>query len=99
MHEKGINACYERSKSCLENGDDCYQKQLYGWYGGIQRQLQRSQYYVQYSRPTQIIFWILVLIFIFGEFAFSYSKNIFNFNLPTFILSITTFYSMNLFKC
>ncbi|KAL7604369.1 hypothetical protein Lser_V15G19047 [Lactuca serriola] len=63
---KGINAYYERSKSCLENGDDCYQKQLYGWYGGIQRQLQRSQYYVQYSRPTQIIFWILVLIFIFA---------------------------------
>lgn len=61
---RGINACYERSKSCLENGDDCYQKQLYGWYGGIQRQLQRSQYYVQYNRPTQMLFWVLVLIFL-----------------------------------
>lgn len=63
---RGINACYERSKSCLEDGDDCYQKQLYGWYGAIQRQLQRSQYYVQYSRPTQMVFWVLVLIFLLG---------------------------------
>ncbi|KAL4583451.1 hypothetical protein LXL04_008024 [Taraxacum kok-saghyz] len=62
---RGMNAlCYERSKSCLENGDDCYQKQLYGWYGGIQRQLQRSQYYVQYSRPTQILFSLLLFIFL-----------------------------------
>ncbi|KAD4888618.1 hypothetical protein E3N88_20691 [Mikania micrantha] len=66
---RGINACYERSKSCIENDDDCYQKQLYGWYGAIQRQLQRSQYYVQYNRPTQMICWVLVLIFLFGEFA------------------------------
>ncbi|KAI3726636.1 hypothetical protein L1987_66435 [Smallanthus sonchifolius] len=58
--------CYERSKSCLESDDDCYQKQLYGWYGAIQRQLQRSQYYVQYSRPTQMIFWVLVMIFLFA---------------------------------
>ncbi|KAF5792258.1 putative syntaxin 6 [Helianthus annuus] len=58
--------CYERSKSCLESDDDCYQKQLYGWYGAIQRQLQRSQYYVQYNRPTQMIFWALVLIFLFA---------------------------------
>lgn len=63
---RGINACYERSKSCLDNGDDCYQKQIYGWYGGIQRQLQRSQYYVQYSRPTQIVFWVLLLISFFA---------------------------------
>lgn len=63
---RGINAYYERSKSCLETGDDCYQKQLYGWYGAVQRQLQRSQYYVQYSRPTQMIFSVLVLIFLFA---------------------------------
>ncbi|XP_076955100.1 uncharacterized protein LOC143629815 [Bidens hawaiensis] len=58
--------CYERNKSCLESDDDCYQKQLYGWYGAIQRQLQRSQYYVQYNRPTQMIFWVLALIFLFA---------------------------------
>ncbi|KAK9066772.1 hypothetical protein SSX86_014095 [Deinandra increscens subsp. villosa] len=63
---RGINTCYERSKSCLESDDDCYQKQLHGWYGAIQRQLQRSQYYVQYNRQTQMIFWVLVLIFLFA---------------------------------
>lgn len=63
---RGINACYEKSKSCLESDDDCYQKQLYGWSGAIQRQLQRSQYYVQYNRPTQMVFWVLVLIFLFA---------------------------------
>lgn len=63
---RGTNACYERSKSCLESGDDCYRKQLYGWYGAIQRQFQRSQYYVQYSRPTQMVLWALVLIFLFA---------------------------------
>nr|XP_043618494.1 uncharacterized protein LOC122590224 [Erigeron canadensis] len=62
---RGINACYERSKSCLETDDDCYQKQLYGWYGAIQRQVQRSQYYVQYGRSTQMVFWVLVLILLF----------------------------------
>ncbi|KAJ9567565.1 hypothetical protein OSB04_003531 [Centaurea solstitialis] len=67
---RGTNACYERSKSCLESSDDCYRKQLYGWYGAIQRQFQRSQYYVQYSRPTQMVLWALALIFLFGKFAF-----------------------------
>ncbi|KAL6995412.1 hypothetical protein U1Q18_005549 [Sarracenia purpurea var. burkii] len=55
---KGINACSERSKSCLDGSsgcDDCYEKQLYGWYGAIQRLLQRSQYQMQYSRPIQMV--------------------------------------------
>ncbi|KAK1380143.1 Syntaxin 6 [Heracleum sosnowskyi] len=55
---KGINACYERCKNCLENGDGCCDKQLYGWYGAIQRQLQRSQYHMQYRRPVQVVLWI-----------------------------------------
>lgn len=59
---RGINACYERSKSCLDSCDDCYDKQLYGWYGALQRQLQRSQYQMQYSRPVQVIFWIVLLL-------------------------------------
>lgn len=58
---RGINACYERSKSCLDTCDDCYDKQLYGWYGAIQRRLQRSQYQMQYSRPVQVVFWIVIL--------------------------------------
>ncbi|KAG6674526.1 hypothetical protein I3843_15G042400 [Carya illinoinensis] len=59
---KGINACYERSKSCLDGCNDSYDKQLYGWYGAIQRQLQRSQYQMQYSRPVQVTFWIALLL-------------------------------------
>ncbi|PRQ27806.1 hypothetical protein RchiOBHm_Chr6g0309221 [Rosa chinensis] len=65
---KGIDACYERSKSCLDS--DCYDKQLYGWYGAIQRQLQRSQYYVQYSWPAHVAFWIVLLLCLIFLIAF-----------------------------
>lgn len=58
--ERGVHACYERSKSCLD--DDCYHKQLYGWSGAIQRQLQRSQYQMQYSRPAQLAFSTILLL-------------------------------------
>ncbi|KAK6277596.1 hypothetical protein POUND7_017919 [Theobroma cacao] len=64
--DRGINACYERSKSCL-NCDDCYDKQLYGWYGAIQRQLQRSQYQMQYSRPIQLSVWIVLFLCLIGS--------------------------------
>ncbi|XP_073276723.1 uncharacterized protein [Primulina huaijiensis] len=57
----GINICYEKNKSCLDGCDDCYDKQLYGWYGAIQRQFQRSQYQMQYNRPVQVVFSIIVL--------------------------------------
>ncbi|XAR48403.1 hypothetical protein NMG60_11031222 [Bertholletia excelsa] len=59
---RGLNTCYERSKSCLDHCDDCYDKQLYGWYGAIQRLLQRSQYQVQYGRPLQLVFWSVLLL-------------------------------------
>lgn len=59
---RSTNACYERNKSCLDSCDDCYDKQLYGWYGAIQRQLQRSQYQMQYSRPVQVTFWVVFLL-------------------------------------
>uniref|UniRef100_A0A2P2JL62 Uncharacterized protein LOC105128816 isoform X1 n=1 Tax=Rhizophora mucronata TaxID=61149 RepID=A0A2P2JL62_RHIMU len=59
---RGINECYERSKSCLDSYDDYYDKQLYSWYGAIQRQLQRSQYQMQYSRPIRTIFSIVFLL-------------------------------------
>ncbi|KAJ8773275.1 hypothetical protein K2173_028452 [Erythroxylum novogranatense] len=59
---RGIDACYEKSKSCLDGYDECYNKQLYGCYGAIQRQLQRSQYQMQYSRPVRVAFSIVLLI-------------------------------------
>ncbi|XP_050364714.1 uncharacterized protein LOC126783309 [Argentina anserina] len=65
---RSIDACYERSKSCLDS--DCYDKQLYGWYGAIQRQLQRSQYYVQYSWPAHVAFWIVLLLCLIFLIAF-----------------------------
>ncbi|KAG6402544.1 hypothetical protein SASPL_134740 [Salvia splendens] len=63
---KGITTCYEKSKSCLEGCDD-YEKQWYGWYGSIQRQLQRSQYHVQYSRPVQFVFSVILILCLLGE--------------------------------
>ncbi|KAF7139491.1 hypothetical protein RHSIM_Rhsim07G0222100 [Rhododendron simsii] len=67
---RGIDACYERSKSCLAGCDDCYDnKQLYGWYGAVQRLLQRSQYQMQYRRPLQVVFSIVLLLGLIGELA------------------------------
>lgn len=45
-----------------EHCDDHYDKRLHGWYGAIQRQLQRSQNYMLYSRHTQVILSVLVII-------------------------------------
>lgn len=60
---RGMNACCEKRKSCLNTDVDCCNKHLYGWYGAIQRMLQRSQYQVQYSRPVQLTFWTALLLF------------------------------------
>ncbi|XP_022772906.1 uncharacterized protein LOC111315456 [Durio zibethinus] len=57
----GSNTCNERTRSCLDC-DDCYNKQLYGWYGAIQRQLQRSQYQMQYGRPIKLAVWFVLLL-------------------------------------
>ncbi|XP_031124152.1 uncharacterized protein LOC116026868 isoform X1 [Ipomoea triloba] len=59
---RDINKCYEKSKSCIDGSDKCYGKQLYGLYGAIQRQLQRSQYYMQYSRSVRVAFSAIVLV-------------------------------------
>ncbi|KAE9586839.1 hypothetical protein Lalb_Chr23g0267421 [Lupinus albus] len=59
---RDINKCYGKSKSYLESCDECYDKQLYGWYGSIQRQLQRSQYQMQYNRPVQLTFWMIIFL-------------------------------------
>ncbi|GER57621.1 syntaxin/t-SNARE family protein [Striga asiatica] len=66
---RGTNLCYEKSKSCIAVCDDCYDKQWYGWYGSIRRQLQRSQYHIQYSRPVQVIFSVIFLLCLLGELA------------------------------
>ncbi|KAJ4965845.1 hypothetical protein NE237_017694 [Protea cynaroides] len=68
---RGINACYEGSKSCLDGCDDSYDKQLYGWFGSVQRQFQRSQYQIQYSRPIQVIFWVVVVLCLIVFLAWS----------------------------
>lgn len=59
---QGINACYERSKSCLDGCDGSYNKHLNGWLGAFQRQLQRSQYQIQYCRPVQMAFWVILVL-------------------------------------
>ncbi|XP_019152998.1 PREDICTED: syntaxin-61-like [Ipomoea nil] len=61
---RGSNTGYERNKSCLNGCDRCYDKQLYGWHGVIQRQFQRSQYYMLYSRPVRVVFVIILLCLI-----------------------------------
>ncbi|KAI0525100.1 hypothetical protein KFK09_004491 [Dendrobium nobile] len=64
---RGMNACYEKSKSCLGDfTDDSTNKQLYGWFGAFQRQIQRSQYQIQYGRPIQMIIWTAVTVMLIG---------------------------------
>lgn len=58
---RGVKICFEKNKSCLDGCDYYYNKQLHGWYGAIHRQLQRSQYHMQYSRPVQVIFSTILL--------------------------------------
>ncbi|ESW08735.1 hypothetical protein PHAVU_009G070300 [Phaseolus vulgaris] len=66
----GINAYYEKRKSCLGNYDESYDKQLHGWYGALQRQLQRSQYQMQYNRHVQITIWAVILLCLIVFIAF-----------------------------
>lgn len=57
------NGCYEGSKSCLSTcADEACDKELNGWVGAIQRQLQRSQYQIQYGRPMQMVTWSLLAV-------------------------------------
>eukprot|EP01018_Ginkgo_biloba_P013195 Gb_12996 [translate_table: standard] len=54
---------------CEDNSDD---KQLHGWAAAVQRRLQRSQYFVQYSRlrPVRITSAVLVMLGLLGLFTF-----------------------------
>ncbi|XP_045800218.1 uncharacterized protein LOC123894300 isoform X1 [Trifolium pratense] len=49
---EAINACT----------DECYGKPLHGWYGAFLRQVQRSQYKMQYNRPVQVTVWIVIIL-------------------------------------
>ncbi|CAN0905568.1 hypothetical protein LINGRAHAP2_LOCUS23757 [Linum grandiflorum] len=64
---RGVDSCFEKSKSYLDSCDECYDKPLYGWYGALQRQFQRSQYQMQYGRPIQSALSIFILFFFIGE--------------------------------
>ncbi|WZZ04023.1 hypothetical protein YC2023_089944 [Brassica napus] len=66
-NQQVVNGCFERDKSCVECEEDCYDKQLHGWYGALQRQLQRSQYQMRYSKSLQATIWILLLVFLIGK--------------------------------
>ncbi|XP_010271903.1 PREDICTED: uncharacterized protein LOC104607844 isoform X2 [Nelumbo nucifera] len=63
---QGINACYERNKSCLYGYDASYDKQLHGWIGAGHRQFQRSQYQIQYNRSIQLTFWVSLVLSLIG---------------------------------
>ncbi|MED6132242.1 hypothetical protein PIB30_017318 [Stylosanthes scabra] len=54
----GLKSYCKRSKSYLDSCDECYDKQLYGWYGAIQR----FQYQMQHSRPLKLTVWIVILL-------------------------------------
>ncbi|CAN6482100.1 unnamed protein product [Victoria cruziana] len=72
---RAMHACYERSSNCLDScsieSEMSCDKQLHGWLGAVQRQLQRSQYQIQYSRHFQVAFWlILAICLILPKFVF-----------------------------
>ncbi|CAE5958660.1 unnamed protein product [Arabidopsis arenosa] len=63
-NQQVMNGSLEKGKSCMECEEDCYEKQLHGWYGALQRQLQRSQYRMRYSKSVHAAIWIILLVFL-----------------------------------
>ncbi|WOL05133.1 hypothetical protein Cni_G13856 [Canna indica] len=62
---QGISGCCEKNKGWFGCSCDEYcDKQMYGWFGAFHRQLQRSQYKIQYGRPMQIIFSVIFFLFL-----------------------------------
>ncbi|KAJ1686990.1 hypothetical protein LUZ63_018380 [Rhynchospora breviuscula] len=57
----------ERSRSCLSTcGEENCEKEINGCFGAFQRQIQRSQYHIQYGRPVQFVaLVVLALLLIF----------------------------------
>ncbi|ESW32888.1 hypothetical protein PHAVU_001G026000 [Phaseolus vulgaris] len=64
------NGASWESKNGLDSCDECYDKQLYGWYGAIRRKLQRSQYQMQYRQPVRVAVWIFFLLCFIALIAF-----------------------------
>ncbi|KAJ0980265.1 hypothetical protein J5N97_008520 [Dioscorea zingiberensis] len=70
-----IDACCERSESFLSScTHETYDKQLNGWVGFLHRYLQRSQYQIQYGRPMQMTFWIILIVLLVAALAFSAAR-------------------------
>lgn len=55
---------------CVSYDNILNDKQTYGWAGALQRQMQRSQYCIQYSRPLQITWMLLIMLCLVGLFTF-----------------------------
>lgn len=55
---------------CVSYDNILNDKQTYGWAGALQRQMQRSQYCIQYSRPLQITWMLLLMLCLVGLFTF-----------------------------
>ncbi|XP_078430329.1 syntaxin/t-SNARE family protein isoform X2 [Wolffia australiana] len=67
---RGLKTFYDKSKSCLSDcGDESYKKQLYGCLGTLQRQLQRSQYQIQYRRPIQVFLSVVLALLLIVLFT------------------------------
>ncbi|XP_058113761.1 uncharacterized protein LOC131256751 isoform X2 [Magnolia sinica] len=71
---QGINMLTERSRncfsSCKEDSNVSHVQQLFGRVGGFKRQVQGSQYYMQFGRSLQITLVIMLTIFIIVPFMF-----------------------------
>ncbi|XP_078164081.1 syntaxin/t-SNARE family protein [Carex rostrata] len=61
--------CESSSRNCLSTcGEENCEKEINGWVGAFHRQIQRSQYQLQYGRPIQVVASVvlaLLLIFVF----------------------------------
>ena len=53
---------------CVSYDNILNDKQTYGWAGALQRQMQRSQYCIQYSRPLQITWMLLLMLCLVGMY-------------------------------
>jgi len=55
---------------CVSYDNILSHKLTYGWAGSLQRKMQRSQYCIQYSRPLQITWMLLIILCLVGLFTF-----------------------------
>lgn len=60
------------NNATLDSSDECYDKQHYGWCGTIQRQLQRSQYQMQYTGFVRVTVLIVFLLCLIGKLCYEF---------------------------